>query len=154
MARELLSLENATLLFKNFSGTESKFNHAGDRNFCVFIDNDLAMDLASDGWTVKKTNPRDPDEEPKYYIKVKVSYKIRAPKVYRISGRSKVALDEDTIGELDWANIVTADVDISPSHYEYAGKSGYAGYLESLYVVINKSRFEDKYNFEEETPFN
>ena len=33
-----IEIENAKLLFKNFSGEQSKFNRKGDRNFSVIIE--------------------------------------------------------------------------------------------------------------------
>ena len=45
-----LVIENARLLFRNFSGRESKYNRAGQRNFCVYIDDPQDVQkLADDG---------------------------------------------------------------------------------------------------------
>ena len=47
------------LIFRNFEGAAGKFNNAGDRNFCLIIDDELAGELQSKGWSIKHTKARE-----------------------------------------------------------------------------------------------
>ena len=99
-----LKIENARIIFTNFAGRETKFNRAGNRNFCVIIDDDdMAEKLAEDGWNVKILAPRDEDDEPKHYIQVTVSFKFIPPSVTMICGKSKLKLMYVTIEEDEFA---------------------------------------------------
>jgi hypothetical protein len=156
-------IENARIIFKNFSGKEGRFNREGDRNFCVVIDDpDMANKLKADGWNIKAVAPRDPAEEPLNYIPVAVSFRYNPPRVFMRTGKTQVQLTEETIGSLDNAYIETADVAIRPYNWEVSGNHGIKGYLKTLYVTIEKDEFEDKYSTpsiapndisEEEVPF-
>ena len=96
MEAKTLNIENAHIMFKNFSGKGDQFNRAGDRNFCVRIDDpEFAKQLKADGWNIRQLRPRDEEEEGTYYIQVKVNYRNYPPKVYMIAGKNKVLLDED-----------------------------------------------------------
>lgn len=98
---ENLVIENARLLFRNFSGRESKYNRAGQRNFCVYIEDAAdAQKLIDDGWNVRVRPPREDGEEPRYYIQVAVSFENIPPTVYMITKRKKVKLDEESIDTL------------------------------------------------------
>ena len=79
-------IENAHILFRNFSGKEDKYNRAGDRNFCVIIDDpDRAQQLSEEGWNIRVLAPREDGEAPRHYIQVAVSFKNIPPKVIMLS---------------------------------------------------------------------
>lgn len=152
-----LAIDNARIIFKNFTGKDDKFGREGDRSFSIVVEDDaLAEQLANDGWNVKPLTPRDPDEKVNHFIKVKISFKVRPPKIWLLTNHKRTLLDEDTIATLQYARIENADVVVSPWRWEVNGKTGIAAYLETLYVKIEDDPFADKYaDYEssDEVPF-
>lgn len=147
-----LSIEGAEILFKNFSGAQSQYNPAGNRNFCVIIpDISLAKKMAEDGWNVKWLQPRDEGDESRPYIQVNVSYKGRPPLIKTITSHGQTLLDEETVGMLDWADISNVDLIVNPYNWEVNGKRGVKGYVKAMYVSIAEDEFAAKY--QEPTPF-
>lgn len=151
MIKNNIIIENARIGFRNFSGKEGKFNPAGRRNFCVFIDTDLAMRLEEDGWNIRWLEPKDDHEARQAYLQVAVSYDNIPPKILLISSKGKTVLDEASVNILDWAEVREVDLIIRPYNWSmHAGtkneKSGVKAYIKSMYVTIEEDEFERKYN--------
>ena len=141
-----ITIENARIGFRNFSGKEGKYNPAGKRNFCVFLESDLAKTLEEDGWNVRYLNPRDDDEEPQAYLQASVAFGNVPPKIILISRNGKTKIDESEVNILDWAEFSNVDLILRPYNWEVNGKSGVKAYLKAMYVTLEEDEFEAKYN--------
>ena len=138
-------IEGARIGFRNFSGKEGKFNPAGRRNFCVFLEDDLARTLEKDGWNVRWLQPRDDQEDEQGYLQVAVSYENIPPKIIMITSGGKTVLDDNSVSLLDWAEIAEVDLIIRPYNWEVNGKTGVKAYVKSMYISIVEDEFEKKW---------
>ena len=145
--RGILQIDDARIIYRNFSGVGSKFNREGDRNFAVVIDDEpLANELTELGWNVKIKPPREEGDTPFIYLPVKIKFSDRGPNVYLKTGNSTNRLDEETIGCLDHIDILSADLDIRPYNWEVNGKTGRTAYLQSIHVTQQIDRFAERYS--------
>ena len=148
--RGILQIDDARIIYRNFSGEPSKYNRAGDRNFAVIIpDSDLADKLASDGWNVKIKPPREEGDDPFMYLSVKVKFNERGPVVYLKTGKNMVKLDEESIDCLDHIDILGVDLDIRPYDWNVNDKTGRTAYLQTICVTQDIDRFAARYAEEE-----
>jgi len=145
MVQDNIAIENAKIGFRNFSGKEGRFNPAGRRNFCVFLEEEVASKLVRDGWNVRWLEPRDPEDQKQPYIQVTVSYDKIPPKIVMITSRNKTILNADSVGVLDWAEIQEVDLIIRPYNWELSGKVGVKAYVKAMYVTLAEDEFESKY---------
>ena len=144
--RNILQIDDARIIYRNFAGEASQFNRAGDRNFSVLIeDEQLANELRDHGWNVKIKQAREEGDTPFMHLPVKVKFNDRGPSVYLVSGNNRVKLDEETIDMLDNIDILGVDLDIRPFDWEVNGKAGRAAYLQSICVTQDIDRFAQRF---------
>ena len=159
---------------KTWEGTV--INREGDRNFGLKISNlNDAVLMYNDGWNIQVRAKSAEDrlaikkgrtllekidilkdrgtlENALFFLKVNVSFKIQkyAPKVFiaKTAGGDKrlVPLDEDTIYQLDAADIINFDCTIRAKHYQNPGKEGLSAYLQEAIVVIREAAYKAKYS--------
>ena len=145
MTKNNINIGDARIGFRNFSGKEGKFNPPGKRNFCVFLDSELAITLQEDGWNVRWLDPIDEQEDKQGYLQVAVSFDNIPPKILMITSNGKTVLNVDSVDILDWADIEMVDLIIRPYNYDVNGKKGVKAYVKSMYVTIAEDEFESKY---------
>lgn len=144
--RNILEIEDARIIYRNFAGAPSKFNREGDRNFAVIIPNEEIKEaLVEAGWNVKIKPPRDEYDEPFMFLPVKVKFNNRGPAAYVVSGNSVTRLNEDTIDMLDEIDIASVDMDLRPFDWEVNGNTGRTAYLQAINVTQNVDRFGARY---------
>lgn len=140
--RDILQIDDARIIYRNFAGRGDKYNREGDRNFAIVIpDQETANELIDAGWNVKIKPPRNEDEDSFMYLPVKVKFNVNGPNAYLASGRKMTKLDDTTIGILDDVNISSVDLDIRPFDWVVNDKTGRSAYLQSIKVTQRIDRF-------------
>ena len=155
---EKAELKGYKITFKNFSGRESAngYNRAGNRNFCVVLDDDTAQKMLADGWNVRIKQFDDGSHRNTLQVAVRYDIERFRPRVVLVTPKEngkfiKRVLNEDTVGELDSANITSASMILNPSPWQNAmGNSGIKAYLTTGYFVIEKDPFEDDFPSDDE----
>lgn len=148
MPKNTLTIENTNLIFRNLSGKPSEYNKGGSRVTGVIIPPHMVAQLVDEGWSVKELPPRDPQEQPLYYMNAKCRFDNFPPKVYLVTSKKKVKLDEETIDQIDYSEIAFVDVELSPYDYSIrGGSSGRAAYIKTMYVNVVEDAFAEKYDY-------
>ena len=171
-------LEDAEVIYHDFRGAPTKFNpNGGRRTVSIELENPMARNrrfedhfspisiqqLIADGWKVKTVKKREGEEDApdRYYLECVISFPRdddrNGPSIFVVNsgeytedGRLRAnRISEASIGVLDYAKILRVDADINPYNWEVRGDTGVTAYIDKLYVVIEKSPYDDKYASEE-----
>lgn len=172
-----LTFEGAKIVFRNFAGVGNQFNREGARNFSIVIPSlEAAMALYEAGWNVgvKAQKQEDKDaikaasgfkekvqilsdrgalDEALFHLKTTVNFNSKKPaEIFLVTevGRKPLKLDENTVAQLDLADIVSCDIIVSPYAWTSPRGSGITAYLKTMYVLIRQDPFAAKYAYNEE----
>lgn len=159
MARNLISIENTSFIFKtNFAGDPERDNYGSTTRYCniVIPTQAQADELAEMGLNVRCTKPKPGFEEeftPTYFIKGILRYHneededdSKDPKVYQVIGdAAPILLNEDTVQRLDDAYITNVNVLLNP--YFSKRNNRWSCYIQTLYAEQDMSGdpFASKY---------
>ena len=136
--RGILQIDDAKIVWRNFSGEASKFNRAGDRNFALVIpDQETAELLMDEGWNIKIKPAREEGDSPFMTLAVKIKFNDRGPICYLQTNGRRIRLKEETINTLDKIDIANVDLDVRPYDWNVNGKEGRTAYLHSICVTQN-----------------
>ena len=144
-----LIIEDAKVIFPNFSGREGRYNREGNRCFSVMVpDKELALQLLQDGWNVKE-RLENGESTGEYYINgvnINFDYYIKPVIVY-VSNGNEVELTEEMFdagiaAQLDGRGAERYDISIRPRTWEKSdGTVGVKGYVDEMRIIAKKSLF-------------
>lgn len=147
MARKIFRLPEVKILWANFAGAKKRFNEEGKRNFNIIVPRDMVEEFIDFGFNIKRFEETENNPDPDYYMKVNVNFKSNfPPKVVMVTSKSKVLLNENTIGAaLDGAIIEYGDIVIAGSLYE----GHVSAYLQKGAFYLSEDDWDKEYAVEE-----
>lgn len=139
-----IEINNAKIIFKNFSGKPGMYNKEGDRNFCLLLPDDAAVYFFRRNGYSPTVKPSTSEEGEFFrYIKIKLRFNQWGPTVILKSGDKTTRVDESLVSALDSIRIDRVDMDIRPYQWERPnGESGQTAYLSGMTVYQQIDRFE------------
>jgi hypothetical protein len=145
-----IRVENAILLFRNFSGKPTNFNpQGGKRTFSLCLPKDWADTLRADLWNVKERQLDD--GEVIYHTEIVVNENSQyPPHLYLLSefmGKKTLnLLLPEQYKKLDQDMIVSLDMEIHPFEHGRGTPGSKKGYLKNLWATLQSvNDFGGKY---------
>lgn len=145
-----LRVENAAVIFRNFSGAPTNFNpQGGKRTFSLCLNKEWADILKQDGWNVKER--QIDDGEVIYHTEIVVNENSQyPPHLYLLSEfmgkKTLTLLQPDQYRKLDQDMIVNLDMEIHPFEHGRGTAGSKKGYLKNLWATLQSvNDFGGKY---------
>lgn len=147
---EVVTIQNAKIIWPNFSGAADQFNSEGNRNFNIHLTKEQADQLAADGWNVKckPARPDDEDGEERCVLEIKVNFGNKPPRIVSVGSltRNRTEYHAGIAGLLDSADILEVDLSFVPYFWELKnGNIGVKAYLKTMYCVIAEDALDQKW---------
>lgn len=152
---ETVTMRDIAVIFKNFNGDERDYNKAGDRNFSILLGEQDAKGLEENRWNVRPLKRREEDDEQLYHLKVAVSFRVKPPRVWLVTGMGtrRTLLGENFVGMLDQLEATKIDLVISAYDWQLkTGASGRKAYLQTMFFHLFEDELEQEYMHLEEAP--
>lgn len=162
MASTIKVFKNVKIIWKNFSGkvgpydpqvgVDSQGKPIAKRHFSIILTEEMAEELRKielrtksgqvvKGCNVKTRLPKDGEGEPLYTLKVAFgNYPPEA--IWRVIPRGRMALDLETVGNLDHEFIDHADIKVSFATYEMGPNVGITAYLSKLIAYVQEDELD------------
>lgn len=144
--RMRVTVRDARIILRNFSGTGKPMNQEGNRNFCVVIDDPaVAQSMGESGWNIKTSNrPVEEGQELKPFIQVTVKYRdingqpVKPPRIVMMTSSGPRTITEENVSHLDNVDIAKADVIFQERKWE----GGIKAYCKTLVIWIDEDELE------------
>jgi hypothetical protein len=152
-----ITFENANIGWRNMEGRAARFNSVGQRNFVLFLDEEVAQQLLADGWNVAWTTADEEHDRPaRALTKVHVRFDVEAfpCTIIMITSNGRTRLTEETVGILDHVEIANVDLIVRPYFWtrDTDGESGVKTMLKTMYFTVLEDELERKYGVIGEDP--
>lgn len=137
--------------WSHFDGRAEGLNQEGDHNFTIILPKETAEILAEEEWAIKENSGYEEGDPPEYTLKIRISYRYEAPRVFLLKGTRKIRADESDLADIKRSTCERIDVIITPSRWVRPnGETGITAYAKELYAKVRQSRFSEMYEDYEE----
>lgn len=159
--------KNVNIIWKNFSGkvgpydpqvgVDSHGNPIAKRHFSIILTEAMAEELRNielrnksgqivKGCNVKTRLPKNGEGDPLYTLKVGFgAYPPEA--IWRVIPKGRMALDLETVGNLDHEYVDHADIKVTLSTYEKGPNVGITAYLSKLIAYVQEDELDSDATF-------